>query len=300
MKSIYVECIYTIIKKKPISESDFDASFHKKIGCLDIDLTVSYSKSCVVVRVRGAELEDSFIAELAKYNRFEGDKLSKDCKVAVSGIFHEAKHFTRQVLSMLKYHLNHYDIEEQLFSIKSELWGIGEQELHELPSEFCVSVSSTSICPLREDIGVLIQSSVDNKVEPLLAMRHLHRAKSEFSSHHKWIDATIAAELAIKEVLSKARPELEPLLLDMPSPPLSKLYGKIMAEYLGEPSPYKSKIDQGVQMRNKLVHRHDSPRIDSQKANDYVTDVECAIFHLLTLLYPDDQLIKQTYARAKL
>ncbi|TYA08487.1 hypothetical protein [Vibrio cholerae] len=300
MKSIYAECIYTIIKKRPISESDFDAVFHKKVGCLDIDLTVSYSKSCVLVKVRGAELEDSFIAELAAFNRFEGDKLSKDCKVAVSEIFHQAKHFTRQVLSMLKYHLNHYDIEEQLFSIKSELWGVNEKELHELPSQYCVSVSSSSICPLREDIGQSIQSAVDNKVEPLLAMRHLHRAKTEFSPHHKWIDATIAAELAIKEALSKARPELEPLLLDLPSPPLSKLYGKIMAEYFGESSPYKNQIDTGVQIRNKLVHRHDSPSIDTQKANDYVKDVERAIFHLLTLLYPDDQLIKQTYARAKL
>tara|TARA_Y100000588_G_scaffold792_1_gene1072 strand:+ start:1640 stop:2542 length:903 start_codon:yes stop_codon:yes gene_type:complete len=300
MKSIYVKCIYTIINKRPISESNTDARFNKKIGCLDIDLTVSYRKGCVVVKVRGAELEDSFIAELAKCNRFDGDKLSKDCKVAVSEIFHKASHFTRQILSMIKYHLNHSDIEEQLFSIKSELWGVSEQELYERPIEVGVSFSSISTRPLNENIGALIQSSVDNGVEPLLAMRHLHRAKSEFLPHHKWIDATIAAELAIKEVLSKAQPELEPLLLHMPSPPLSKLYGEIMDKYLGEPSPYKNKINKGVEIRNKLVHRHDSPSIDNQKANDYVADIERAIFHLLTLVYPDDQLIKQTYERAKL
>lgn len=300
MKPIYVECVYTIIKKRSISESDLDAKFQKKVGNLDINLTVSYSESSVVVKVRGAELKESFITELVTLNRFEGDKLSQDCKAAVSEIFSETKHFTRQVLSMLKYHLNHHDIQEQLFSKKSELWGVNDRELQEIPSQFCVSVSHNSICPLRDDTRSLIQYSVDRGVEPLLAMRHLHRAKSESSSHHKWVDATIAAELAIKEVLSKARPELELLLLDMPSPPLSKLYGKILDEYLGEPSPYKNKIDQGVQIRNKLVHRHDSPSIDSQKANDYVKDVERAIFHLLTLLYPDDQLIKQTYERAKL
>ena len=86
-------------------------------------------------------------------------------------------------------------------------------------------------------------------------MRHLHRAKSENIAHHKWIDATIAAELAIKDVLSKANPDLELLLMEMPSPPLVKLYGVILEKHLGEKSPYLKRIKNGVEIRNRLVHK---------------------------------------------
>ncbi|OCH01506.1 hypothetical protein A6D98_03035 [Aliivibrio fischeri] len=300
MKPIYIECEYTIISKNMTLNADIDAIFYKKIGGLDIELTVSYQKDNVIAKVHGAKLEEVHIEELSNLRRFDGDKLSKNCRQLISDVFFEVRGFTQQVLALLKYHLNHNDIQEQLFSIKSELWGVTKDNLLELPSQHCISLSGDSICPLRDDTRDLIQLSIDNQVKPLLAMRHLHRAKSERSAHHKWIDATIAAELAVKEVLSRARPDLEILLLDMPSPPLPKLYGKILKEYLGEETPYKRAIENGVQIRNKLVHRHDSPKIDMQKATDYVKDIERAIFHLLTLLYPSDQLIKQTYARAML
>ncbi|CAE6902356.1 hypothetical protein ACOMICROBIO_LMKGKHOH_02161 [Vibrio sp. B1FIG11] len=300
MKPIYIECQYTILKDRPISESDSDVTFTKKIGRGEINLTVSYHSNSILALVTGAELEDSSLDELSNLGRFDGDKLSQKCDADITSIFSEVRVFVRQVLTMLKYHLNHFDIKEQLFSIKSELWGENETSLRALPSRFSVSSVHASICPLTADSSNLIRASLDNEVESLLAMRHLHRAKSESSPHHKWIDATIAAELAVKEVLSKARPELELLLLDMPSPPLSKLYGKILEAYLGEASPYRKKIIHGVEIRNILVHRHDGASIDSQKANDYVKDIECAIFHLLTLLYPEDLLIQQTYARVKL
>jgi hypothetical protein len=58
------------------------------------------------------------------------------------------------------------------------------------------------------------------------AFRHLHRAENERDDpRHAWIDATIAAELAIKEFFILYKPELAPFVLEVPSPPLSKLYG---------------------------------------------------------------------------
>jgi len=137
-----------------------------------------------------------------------------------------------------------------------------------------------------------LQESLDNEFDPILGLRHLHRAKNESIPHHKWIDATIAAELAIKEALIRAKPELEKLLLELPSPPLTKLYGPILEEYLGERSPYLSVIRKGVEIRNKLVHRPKEQHIDTQEAVNYVNDIEKIIFHLLGLLNTRNKLIE--------
>ncbi len=39
--------------------------------------------------------------------------------------------------------------------------------------------------------------------------------------------------------------------------------------------------------RNMLIHRPDEIRIDNQKSLNYINDVEAAIGHLISLLYPD-------------
>jgi len=140
-----------------------------------------------------------------------------------------------------------------------------------------------------------LQDYVRNARHPFIALRHLHRAKEEQNSRYKWIEATIAAELAIKEFLLAKHPALGPLLLEMPAPPLSKLYGSLLKEYGGEESPKKRQIEKGAEMRNRLVHRPESIHIDPQKALDYVNDVEVAIFHLLWLLHPADLVIKKLY-----
>jgi hypothetical protein len=53
----------------------------------------------------------------------------------------------------------------------------------------------------------------------------------------------------------------------------------------------------GQERRNALVHRPGAILIDEQEANDYVSNVEGAIFHLLSLLYPHDELIRQARYR---
>lgn len=137
-----------------------------------------------------------------------------------------------------------------------------------------------------------LQSQLERAVVPLVGMRHLHRAKNESQPHHMWIDATTAAELCIKEILIRGRPELKRVLLELPSPPLAKLYGSILEGYLGERSPYVSEISKELEIRNSLVHKPSSNRLDLQKAIDYVGVVEAAIWHALSLLYPSDALVR--------
>lgn len=130
-------------------------------------------------------------------------------------------------------------------------------------------------------------------------MRHLHRAREETVAHHQWIDATIAAELAVEEVLSIAKPELETLPMEVPSPPLAKLYGTILEKYLGERSPYLKIIREGVEVRNRLAKKAYTEKIGPQPANDYVAHIEGAIFHLLSIIHPENQLIRNAFERTK-
>jgi hypothetical protein len=206
---------------------------------------------------------------------------------------------TKSVLSLIKYHLDFRELSEQFFSIKSKIWSENGKTWRPLPTTISIHVQGMSISPLGPGQVKLIQKSLHNNVTPLLAMRHLHRAKLEQISHHKWIDATIAAELAVKEVLMRAAPTLETLLIEVPSPPLVKLYGVILEKYLGERSPYLNKIREGVEKRNNLIHRPNEEKINGQEAINYVLNIEKAIFHLLSLLYPGDQLIKYNTSKFK-
>jgi hypothetical protein len=123
------------------------------------------------------------------------------------------------------------------------------------------------------------------------AFRHLHRAENEKDSRHAWIDATIAAELAIKEFFILYKPELTPFVLEVPSPPLQKLYGAILESFTGERSPVLKHLAKGAETRNRLLHRPNE-KVSDEERNDYFGHVETAIFHLLSLLYPDDELVK--------
>lgn len=300
MPIIYVECEYTLIRRKKYSEADGNYIFQESVGEVEVEVDISYERGSATAKVTGAYLSEEHLVELSKYHRFDGDELTQSCGDAIRAIKALASGYTRRILGTIKYHLDHNDFAEQTFSIKSEKWGLTQTDLRDIPMALSVVASASSICPLREDSYCKVKESLRQRIEPLLAMRHLHRAIHEDTPHHKWIDATIAAELAVKEVLSRAKPDLEHLLLELPSPPLSKLYGKIMEQYLGEQSPYRKTLVKGAEVRNALIHRHDDKSVGRQEAVDYVREVERAVFHLLTLLYPNDLLIKSTYARKKL
>lgn len=299
MPTIFVECEYVLAKSNKNSEPDENFIFQKFVNGVVLEVDVAYSRGTALARVSGAEISQEQVDELLKYKSLEGGELSASCYEAIRSVSALASGFTRQILSTIKYHLEHIDFSEHTFTVKSEKWGLTSSDLRHIPASISVAVSARSTCPLRQDSYEMVKASLSADIEPLTAMRHLHRAIQESVPHYKWIDATIAAELAIKETLSRANPALECLLLELPSPPLSKLYGKVMKEYLGEESPYKKSIIKGAEIRNLLIHRHDGKSIDTQEAINYVKEVERTIFHLLSLLYPSDELIQLAYARKK-
>lgn len=202
---------------------------------------------------------------------------------------------TRKVINLLKYCLNIFKIDDRLTGIGTIYWSLDEskwQKIDFIPTAVAYPIIQTK---LNENSAQHIQECILNGFEPFLALKYLHRALDERDPSNKWIDATTAAELAIKEFLIRKEPALEKLLLEVPSPPLSKLYGSILNEYAGEKSPKLNKLAKGIEIRNKLVHRPEIINIDERKARAYVLDVEIAIYHLLYLLYPDNQNIKSFY-----
>jgi hypothetical protein len=148
---------------------------------------------------------------------------------------------------------------------------------------------------LNEANAEAIQQYLDGGFETFFALRHLHRAKSEHNPRYKWLEATIAAELAIKEFLIRKKPEIETLLLEVPSPPLHKLYGSVLESFTNQRSPKLKELAEGARIRNKLIHRPEKFEIKGENANKYVHDVEIAIGHLLSLLYPSDPIMEKFF-----
>lgn len=252
------------------------------------------SNQVIEVRISEYKITNGLYASLEKNNPEDFDSFAPEEKNELCLLTKALEEASDKVLELIKYHLNHQKISEELTRGGKAKWSINGKTWKPLPQG--VAAISLSIQRSTLDFTIIenIQKSLDDKIEPLTAMRHLHRAQKELLPHHKWIDATIAAELAVKEILIRTNPKLETLLLELPSPPLTKLYGKILEDYLGERSPFLSKIGKGVEVRNRLVHRPNEERIDLKDAFNYVDTIEAAIFHLLTLAYPDDKLLYYT------
>jgi len=204
---------------------------------------------------------------------------------------------TRKVLSLIKYFFNQKDINEELLGTSGAFWSRDKVKWKRVPTSLYGIMSIHYPINLNEKNAKAIQEYLDDDQEPFFALRHLHKAKKENNPRYKWIDATIAAELAIKEFLIRLKPDIETLLLEVPSPPLHKLYGSVLESFTNQRSPKLKELQKGAKIRNKLLHKPIGEDIDLGKANKYVRDVEIAIYHLLTLLYPKEPIIKTLYNR---
>ena len=155
-----------------------------------------------------------------------------------------------------------------------------------LPKHSKLSLRRERLIPLNklnESWRLHLQNLLDSSEEPFLASIHLREAQRNLDDRFSWVQAAIAAELAVKEALVRLEPRLEPLLNEVPSPPLSKLYGSLLKTYGGEKSPYVSKLQKGAEIRNHLVHRILDRNFGNQETADYLSIVDQALRHLIIL-----------------
>jgi len=195
------------------------------------------------------------------------------------------------VLEQIKYCLNWHWIDEQLAAHTNVNWSRDGATWNAVPTRGLGRGGVPAYLPLDGQTSGLVQDAVARQCSHITALRYLHRARRELEGNHKWIDATIAAELAIKEVLMMVEPKLATLLLELPSPPLRKLYGPSLKHYTQQNCPNRAKLVEGAEKRNELVHRPGQPTVGYREAADYVDNVEQAIYFLLTLVSPKEPWI---------
>jgi hypothetical protein len=192
----------------------------------------------------------------------------------------------------IRFFLNWQGLDKQLTSSNGIYWSLDKVNWTRYPRRLIGHLTVNSPTELTTKTSSYIQSYLNGQSwEPFIAFQFLYKAKSESNTAFKWINATIAAELAIKEFFIRYNPEYETFILEIPSPPLYKLYGSILESIFGVKSPVLKSIQKGVEVRNRLVHRPNTEKIEIDKANTYVEDIEYAIFHLLSLLYSNDDLL---------
>ena len=291
---IHLKGCYTILGK--ICSNSKDNKFQFKVPLND--------KSLIIVNIISDEgiIESFYKCKVSKEmwhvlqtDIHYGGTLNQKLQTELISMTSTLSKATKKVLYLIKYCLNCTDLNEDLFSTKGIYWSIDKSKWKSLPGITDAILDIQVIIPLNEKTSKSIQNYIENNFEPFLALRHLHKAKRENNPRYKWIDATIAAELAIKEFLSRYEPKIGTILLEMPSPPLRKLYGSILEYYTNERSPKVNELDKGAEKRNKLIHRPEDIHVDPEQVNKYIHDVEIAIYHLLTLLYPDDSINKHFY-----
>ena len=286
---IHIKCFYTILGKIHFGSDAAELRFSVPIedsSLVTIEILPSQNRVEASYAVEVSEEMLNFL----KTGSLELPSTLEDELGRIMTFSHLA---AKKVLYLVKYGLNCISLDERLIASTGAQWSIDKAVWKILPRRIKASFDAYSIHNLDADTAPIIQQWIQNGFEPFLALRHLHKAREENIPHYKWIDATIAAELAIKEFLIRLKPEIATLLLEVPSPPLHKLYGVVL-ESLGLPkSPKVSQIAKGVEIRNKLVHRLD-------QATTYVKDIEIAIHHLLTLLYPNDSNVRYFFSAAAL
>lgn len=150
-------------------------------------------------------------------------------------------------------------------------------------NRYSASVSVKRVGQLSRQFRSRVQGLLDAAEEPLLAYDHLAEAHRSFGPRFKWVEATVAAELAIKEILVRVEPKLATLLLEVPSPPLHKLYGRVLEAAAGVRSPYVRELQRGAERRNRIIHKIEPDEPDYQETLEYVEMVAMAIDHLLQI-----------------
>ncbi|MDB0567402.1 hypothetical protein AB6Q13_10340 [Ralstonia solanacearum] len=205
----------------------------------------------------------------------------------------EADAIARKVVDGFKFFLGRTSIEDDsLNAWQNVLWTQPETTAQSFPIPPSSTWQIRSELPLNDLTRQGLQEAIDNGYEPLLAERHLYRAYQETVPRFRWIDATIAAELAIKEALVRKMPSLRHSLISKSLNNWADLYGKKLKEVCGARSPHLDQIKEGAKRRNKLIHRPTKDTVTEEEASQYVHTVMLAIRHLYILLYPNWKLAK--------
>jgi len=255
------------------------------------EVVVDFSNRSVLVQIDGLLIPNDFAIWLGDSTQTYANEYPQAFATEFNSVKAKLTDAARRVVEMFKYFTGIRAIADDAVSEARDVeWSADNVSFRPVPHLMSAVGWLTCDIYVNDEIVGMLQRCLDKGWTPLLAMRHLYRAIQEPAPRFKWIDATIAAELAVKEALLRKHEILEKLLIEMPSPPLDKLYGDLLQAYLGERSPYLKAIREGVKKRNQLVHRPKETPVTREEADEYVNQIMKAIHHLYGLIYPDWEL----------
>jgi len=232
--------------------------------------------------IEAESIVDSFksnILQILKANDY--DKLSDGEKTELSGIAHPIIEAVRQFVGLLKQELHRYDISDELIGNPYYEWSLGDNQWFSIPGKLTVDIGLSSLGNLNAVRAKSLQELLSENEEALVATSYLHQARNSRNRRYQWIYATMAAELAIKEILVRIEPKLQVILETLPSPPLNKLYGDVLESVAGVRSINTSTLQKGAQKRNQLIHNPKSSTPTFDEVNAYIDFIEDRIKWLL-------------------
>lgn len=185
---------------------------------------------------------------------------------------------TKKVISLFKYCLRIYQINTKIQNIYIS-WSFDKSNWQRIMFSQSIPICPIFLYNLNENMVQYIQDCLTNGFEPFLALKYLHKALEEHDTNIKVINAATAAELAIKEFFIRIQPNIEIFLLEVPSPPLNILYGKILKEYTKEKYSRASKIKKLVEARNDIIHKPENLNLTELEAYNHIIEVEFAIYY---------------------
>lgn len=221
------------------------------------------------------------------------DALSDGEKTKISNLTSQVNEAVKQFAGLLKQELHRYDLKEELIGNPFSYWSLGNDEWRSIPRELQVSTEITSLGNLSKGLAQHLQNLLEEDEKPLVAISYLHQARNLSNGRYRWIYATVAAELAIKEILVRIEPRLQVILEELPSPPLNRLYGDVLESVAGVRSTGLSRLQNGAIRRNQLVHNPNSPTPTFDEVKEYINFVEDRIVWLLK----ESRSIKQSSIR---
>jgi hypothetical protein len=227
---------------------------------------------------------DSFKPHILKILRTKDyDKLSDGEKTELHGITRPVREAVKRFAGLLKQELHRYNIKDELIANVRIEWSLGDNQWHSTPRGLMVDVRASSLGNLNEKTANHLQELLLGDEEALVATSYIHHARNSMNRRYQWIYATIAAELAAKEILVRIEPKFQVILEELQSPPLNKLYGKVLQSVAGVKLPGSDleKLRQGAIKRNKLVHNPKSATPTFDEVTEYIDFIEDKVKWLL-------------------
>jgi hypothetical protein len=249
-------------------------------------IAVEISPSGDRISAKAQVLASEALVQALHLTPVEGS-LTEDLEAEVLGVIRSLSSASHRVLRLLQQETQDHSLlpHNELLGIRGGFqWSDDGTEWRQLPLHGGrIAFAMHVLGRLNGSLHSTIQLALDSDEMPLLAYEHLYQAERSDGLRFKWIEATTAAELAVKEILIRITPNIKPLLEHVPSPPIRQLYGAILQAYTGQRSPYLKALAQGAERRNRLIHQPEEVPLDDQQVFDYLSTVRSAIRHLLDL-----------------